>query len=190
MLSAETNKVNSEANACKSIVYRLIQYMYDHKMSQRDLARKLDVIPQYINKLLRGEDLDLKITTALRYGRILGLQLVFVPEAQPITTGKQKERYTDRFITQIKELSSKYHVKELYLFGSVLTSRFRNSSDIDFAVKFNTEAIIDYAENFFSFKEDLATLLNREVDMVEIDALRNQYFIEELNTQKRLIYAN
>ena len=62
-----------ELLACRRIILRIIRYMKDNKMSQKDLAKKLNVSPQYINKLLHGQDLDLKITTALRYGRILGL---------------------------------------------------------------------------------------------------------------------
>ena len=54
--------------------------MKDNKMSQKDLSQKLNVSPQYIHKLIHGQDLDLKISTALRYGRILGLKLIVLPE--------------------------------------------------------------------------------------------------------------
>ena len=49
-------------------------------MRQKDLAEKLYVSPQYINKLIHGQDLNLKIATALRYGRILGVKLVEIPK--------------------------------------------------------------------------------------------------------------
>ena len=39
----------------------------------------MNVTPQYINKFLHGEDVDLKISTAIRYGRLLGLKLIEVP---------------------------------------------------------------------------------------------------------------
>lgn len=72
-----------ELLACRRIILRIVRYMKDNNMSQKDLAEKLNVSPQYINKLLHGQDLDLKITTVLRYGRILGLQLIVLPEDVP-----------------------------------------------------------------------------------------------------------
>jgi transcriptional regulator with XRE-family HTH domain len=59
--------------------------MKDNKMSQKELAQKLNVSPQYINKLLHGQDLDLKITTVMKYGRILGLKLIVIPEEETTT---------------------------------------------------------------------------------------------------------
>lgn len=94
------------------------------------------------------------------------------------------------FMPQITELSRKHNVKELYLFGSVLTPRFNDDSDVDFAVTFIKENISDFADNYFEFKDSLAYLLGRDVDLVELDALRNQYFKKELDTTKRLIYAS
>lgn len=72
--------------ACRRIILKIVRYMKDNKMSQKELAEKLNVSPQYINKLLHGQDLDLKISTALRYGRILGIKLIAVPEDEPATT--------------------------------------------------------------------------------------------------------
>jgi len=66
--------------ACRRIILRIVRYMKDNMMSQKDLSEKLNVSPQYVNKLLHGQDLDLKITTALRYGRILGLKLIELPD--------------------------------------------------------------------------------------------------------------
>lgn len=65
--------------AYRLIVLKIVRYMKDHHLSQKDLAEKLNVSPQYINKFLHGQDLDMKITTAFRYGRILGLRLLEVP---------------------------------------------------------------------------------------------------------------
>lgn len=72
-----------ELLACRRIILKIVRYMKDNKMTQKDLSEKLNVSPQYINKLLHGQDLDLKITTALRYGRILGLKLIVLPEDEP-----------------------------------------------------------------------------------------------------------
>ena len=39
----------------------------------------LGVSPQYVNKLLHDRDFDLKISTAVRYGRLLGMPIIIVP---------------------------------------------------------------------------------------------------------------
>ena len=73
-----------ELLACRKIILKIVRYMKDNKMNQKDLAEKLNVSPQYINKLLHGQDIDLKITTVLRYGRILGIKLILLPEEAPV----------------------------------------------------------------------------------------------------------
>ncbi len=57
------------------IILRLIGFMRRNNMTQRDLASMLGVSPQYINKLLRGTERNIGVTTASRYGRILGIDL-------------------------------------------------------------------------------------------------------------------
>lgn len=74
-----------ELLACRRIILKIVRYMKDNNMSQKDLADKLDVSPQYINKLLHGQDFDFKVTTVLRYGRILGIKLIVLPEDEPTT---------------------------------------------------------------------------------------------------------
>ena len=54
--------------------------MEANHMSQKQLAEKLGVSPQYINKFLHGQDCDIKISTAIRYGKILNLKLIEIPD--------------------------------------------------------------------------------------------------------------
>ena len=69
-----------ELLACRKIILKIVRYMKDNKMTQKDLAMKLNVSPQYINKLIHGQDLNLKVSTALKYGRILGIKLLAITE--------------------------------------------------------------------------------------------------------------
>ena len=69
-----------ESRATTKIILHLIDYMERHQMSQTDLARKLEVSPQYINKLLHGQDKSFRIETAIEYGEKLGIKLVDIPE--------------------------------------------------------------------------------------------------------------
>ena len=82
-------EVEEDLLACRLIVLKIVRYMKDHHLSQKELAERLNVSPQYINKFLHGQDLDMKITTALRYGRILGIKLWDIP-----CQYNQEERYS------------------------------------------------------------------------------------------------
>jgi uncharacterized protein len=93
-------------------------------------------------------------------------------------------------IKEIKRLCSAHKVKQLYAFGSVLTSKFNNESDIDLVVDFDTMDISDYADNYFDFKFSLQNILNRPVDLLEEKAVKNPYFRKNLNQQRLLIYGH
>lgn len=87
-------------------------------------------------------------------------------------------------------LCRKYKVKKLYAFGSILTPKFNDQSDVDILVDFNSE--IDhnnYADNYFDFYDALKSLLGRNVDLVDESAVRNPYFKEEIEETKYLIYG-
>ena len=68
---------------------------------------------------------------------------------------------------KIIALSKKYKVAKLWVFGSILTPRFNDNSDIDFSVIFHYEQIQDLFLTFFDFIEELQILLGRKVDLVD-----------------------
>ena len=94
-----------------------------------------------------------------------------------------------RHITQIIALCEKHKVTSLYLFGSVLTDKFNNDSDIDFVVIFDKAGVDDYFENYFDFKYALQDLFGREVDLVEEQTIRNKYLRQNVDASKQLIYG-
>ncbi|MBD5357302.1 MAG: nucleotidyltransferase [Bacteroides sp.] len=94
-------------------------------------------------------------------------------------------------IRYIIELCKIYKVKSLYVFGSILTSRFHEDSDVDLLVKFNKEHIplSEYADNYFDFQFALENLFKRKVDLVCDDAIKNPFFRQEVDSKKQLIYG-
>ena len=89
----------------------------------------------------------------------------------------------------IFDLCQKFNVEKLFVFGSIVRGDFRNDSDIDFLVFFKSELpVIDYADNFFDFIYALEKLLDRKVDMVSGKAMKNPYFIEEVEKTKQIVY--
>lgn len=96
-----------------------------------------------------------------------------------------------RNMAQIIALCEKYKVKDLYAFGSILTDKFNDKSDVDLVVIFDRESLspLEYADNYFGLRFALEDLFHREVDLVEYEAIRNPYFKEEVDETKRAIYG-
>ncbi len=92
---------------------------------------------------------------------------------------------------KIIEICKRFHVRKLWVFGSILTSRFNDDSDVDLCVDFDWDniSLIDSANNFFGFQEALESLLERKIDITDDSAVRNPYFREELNETRQLIYG-
>ena len=78
-------------------------------------------------------------------------------------------------IQKIIDLCKKHKVHKLFVFGSVLTSRFNDNSDVDLIVDFNKAEVSDYFDNFFDFKYALENLFGRKVDLLEEQTIKNPY---------------
>ena len=91
---------------------------------------------------------------------------------------------------KIDALCQNHKVKTLYAFGSVLTPKFNENSDIDLIVDFKQQDVSEYAANYFNLKFALQAIFNREIDLLEAKAVKNPYFLAHINSKKRLIYAD
>jgi hypothetical protein len=90
---------------------------------------------------------------------------------------------------QIVELCKEHKIKRIYAFGSILTNRFNDDSDIDFLVSFSEDlGVLEYAENYFSLLEKLKILFNRKVDLITESSLTNPFFIESIDQSKEIVY--
>ena len=96
-------------------------------------------------------------------------------------------------LDKIFELCNKYKVQTLSVFGSILTDKFNENSDVDFLVDFlpfnpdNPE--FDYLTNYIDLAESLESLFGRKVDLIVEKGLRNKYFMENVNRNKQIIYG-
>ncbi len=90
----------------------------------------------------------------------------------------------------IKRLCAEHKVRRLYAFGSVLTDQFGNDSDVDLIVDFEPFHLEQYADNYFNFKFSLEDILHRPVDLLEEKAIKNPYFRQAIENQRRLIYGS
>jgi len=92
-------------------------------------------------------------------------------------------------IDKLKILCGQYHVAELYVFGSIVSERYTNASDIDFLVKFSGVDPIEYFDNYMDFKASLETLFSREIDLVEIQSIRNPILKKSIDRNKIYLYG-
>lgn len=70
------------------------------------------------------------------------------------------------------ELSQKYHVNSIGLFGSIVRTDFRPDSDIDILVDFDQPIGIEFVD----LAEELEKLLDRKVDLVSKAGIKPQYY--------------
>lgn len=92
-------------------------------------------------------------------------------------------------IERIRTLCKQYKVRTFSAFGSVTNTEFNNESDLDFVVDFNETDPFEYTNLYFQLKEKLEQLLQRQIDLIEARAIKNQYFQKELNETKVLLYG-
>ena len=80
------------------------------------------------------------------------------------------------------ELSSRYHLTSIGIFGSFTRDDFREDSDIDILIDYDQPIGIE----FIDLAEELERILDRKVDLVSRNGVKPKYF-EEI--QKDLIYV-
>lgn len=95
-----------------------------------------------------------------------------------------------KYMGDIRILCKRNKVRTLYVFGSVLTDKFSETSDIDFIVDIASSDPFEYADNYFNLKFALEELLKRQIDLLENKAIKNQYLKENIDNSKSLLYAS
>lgn len=93
-------------------------------------------------------------------------------------------------IPDIAGIAARHRVRRLGIFGSAASDRFDPAkSDIDFVVEFEPMTPIEHARAYFGLAEDLTRALDREVDLIELSAVRNPIFRQVVEETVREIYA-
>ena len=95
----------------------------------------------------------------------------------------------EQHIDAISALCQLHKVDSLYVFGSVLSDSFHSASDIDFLVKFGQVAPYYYFDNYMELKESLEKLLQRPVDLLEEQTIKNPILRRSIDRNKKQIYG-
>jgi predicted nucleotidyltransferase len=90
---------------------------------------------------------------------------------------------------QIAELCRVHGVRQLDVFGSALGSDFVADSDFDAVVEFDAVADQNGLAQYFGLKEQLEALLQRPVDLVELDAMPDTRLKRIIQRSKVPLYA-
>ena len=93
-------------------------------------------------------------------------------------------RYED-----VVKICEKYHLSELSIFGSVIRDDFNVDSDVDILISYENVWNNDPFDDLhiaWEFKD----LLNRDIDIVDKDGLKNPIRREEILSTCEVIYAH
>ncbi len=91
----------------------------------------------------------------------------------------------------IARFCRKWGIRELALFGSVLTDEFRPDSDIDVLITFSDPSpdLGPWGEHLDTMRGELEAMFGRRVDLVQKKLVRNPFRRHHILTTRRIIYA-
>lgn len=89
----------------------------------------------------------------------------------------------------IRDFCRRWGVARLALMGSVITSKFRKKSDIDFLVKFAPRRR-PRGLKFLDMLWELEDKFGREVHLVELDKVDNPYKRKHMQEHHEVIYES
>jgi uncharacterized protein len=90
----------------------------------------------------------------------------------------------------IAEVCARYGVARLEAFGSALREDFNlGKSDVDLLVEFGPMEPYARVDAYFGLRDELRALLNQEIDLVMVGAVKNRYILRNIERTKQLLYA-
>ena len=89
-------------------------------------------------------------------------------------------------IKSLQPIFQLHKIEKAYLFGSILSKNFNKNSDIDILITFEKDlAPLEKGELWWSLHDTLREKLNREIDLIIENSLKNPFLIEEINKTKQ-----
>ena len=92
-------------------------------------------------------------------------------------------------LERLAAVAETYNVTRLELFGSFAKDSSNPKSDVDLLVSFQEMVPRDYADAYFGLQEELEELMDRPVDLVELQAIDNPYFLKVIEKERIPIYV-
>jgi predicted nucleotidyltransferase len=91
---------------------------------------------------------------------------------------------------KLAALCVRRRVARLELFGSGPGESFEpDASDLDFLVEFQAMPPPEHADAYFGLHDELERMFRRPVDLVELTAIQNPYFLASIEHSRVVLYA-
>lgn len=97
-----------------------------------------------------------------------------------------KKPNIQRHKKDIEQFCSRHHIEKLALFGSILTSDFKPSSDVDVLVVFEKKHIPTLF-GIVDMEEELSEIIGQKVDLRTPKGL-SHYFRDDVISKAKVIY--
>jgi predicted nucleotidyltransferase len=92
---------------------------------------------------------------------------------------------------EIADICRRLAVRRLDVFGSAVGETFDAvRSDIDFVVEFANHNQPGILDRYLALAEGLEALLDRPVDLVTTESIRNPYFRKAVESTREAVYAS
>jgi hypothetical protein len=100
---------------------------------------------------------------------------------------KRSIPFISNHIEERSQILKENKVREVFAFGSIMTTKFNEDSDILLSIE-NGFAPVVYGDNYFKIIKKQEVLLNRREDVTTDKNLSNSSFIKTINKTKTPIY--
>ncbi len=71
----------------------------------------------------------------------------------------------------------------------MIRDELKPNSDIDLLVDIESKEPLSYSDDYFGLKFQLELLFKRQVDLLELRAIKNQYLKQNIDKSKVLVYG-
>jgi uncharacterized protein len=100
------------------------------------------------------------------------------------------DRIIEEHRKELERLCARNGVRRLEVFGSAATGRFDpEASDLDFLVELEPGSPGELADRYLGLLTDLETLFRRPIDLLMPAAVKNPYFLQQIESSRTLLYA-
>ena len=96
--------------------------------------------------------------------------------------------FLNKHIETIIDILKHHKVQKAYAFGSVVSDKFTEDSDIDILIYFDHVPFTGYADNYFDMLVQLENSLHRKIDLIAAHTLKNPYLISSIDNNKVLLF--
>lgn len=92
---------------------------------------------------------------------------------------------------ELEDFCTRWHIRKLAFFGSVLRDDFREDSDVDVLVHIEEDIVYPFSK-YYQMEQELADLLDRPIDLMDwvaVEESPNYLRRQEILSTAQVVYA-